>query len=257
MLNFLVGAVIAAYSAAGFGAVNLADRHRAEQIVSIFENGTPFIQYNYAAKLEDGDKRGVTFGRAGFTSCQDGAEVLEALQQIDKHNALIVFLPEMRAAEAGRISCHDSVSNLLQNGFLKLFRRLGGSEEVRVAQDTVYSRRYYQPAVQLAKKLNLRSFWSFVLILDSYVQHGEGDSGEGIEAILKNVNAAPAHNSPSERAWVLDFLNVRYKILLNGDPEWQASVGRVAVLRNLLNRYWGQNPKTIEIRSSEYGNFDL
>ena len=38
----------------------------ADQIMSVFENDTPAIQYGYAENLHDG--RGVTAGRAGFTS---------------------------------------------------------------------------------------------------------------------------------------------------------------------------------------------
>src|ERR1051326_5151068 len=41
-------------------------RRRADQIISVFENNTLEIQYDYVEELGDG--RGVTAGRAGFTS---------------------------------------------------------------------------------------------------------------------------------------------------------------------------------------------
>ena len=46
--------------------LNAEQRSRADQLVSIFENGTPLIQYDYAENLDDG--RGVTVGQVGFTT---------------------------------------------------------------------------------------------------------------------------------------------------------------------------------------------
>jgi chitosanase len=51
------------------GLQNPAAKHRAEQIISSFENSTTVIQYGYAENLHDG--RGITAGRAGFTSGTD------------------------------------------------------------------------------------------------------------------------------------------------------------------------------------------
>ncbi len=49
----------------------LLDQKRviADQLVSVFENDTPIIQYGYAKKMHDG--RGITAGRAGFTSARE------------------------------------------------------------------------------------------------------------------------------------------------------------------------------------------
>ena len=44
--------------------LTVVQKHRADQLISIFENGIPEIQYGYAEDLDDG--RGITAGRAGF-----------------------------------------------------------------------------------------------------------------------------------------------------------------------------------------------
>src|SRR5262245_33374802 len=41
-------------------------RRRVDQLISAFENSTTEIQYDYAENIDDG--RGVTAGRAGFTT---------------------------------------------------------------------------------------------------------------------------------------------------------------------------------------------
>src|SRR5579862_8416717 len=43
-----------------------AQRRRADQIISVFENDTIELQYGYTEELDDG--RGLTAGRAGFTT---------------------------------------------------------------------------------------------------------------------------------------------------------------------------------------------
>ena len=51
--------------------LNPEQRHRADALISIFENGTPKIQYGYAENIRDG--RGITAGRAGFTTATGDA----------------------------------------------------------------------------------------------------------------------------------------------------------------------------------------
>ena len=234
-----------------------AESQLAEQIVSIFENGTPVIQYNYVARLEDWKKRGLTFGRAGFTSCQDGVEVLQELKKINPKNALITFLSEMQKAAEGSVSCEISVNKLITQKFDKSFSELADLPEVKLAQDRVFQRRYYEPAQRLTKKYRLKNYWSFVVILDSYIQHGEGDQGEGIEAILKKLKRTKPRTAKQEFKWLNGFLDQRFKILSHGDDEWKHSVGRVNVLRDLLRQYFKKTPDIVKFRSSEYGNFDL
>src|SRR4051794_38398220 len=53
-----------------------AQHHRADQLVSTFENSTPVIQYGYIENIHDG--RGYTAGRAGFTTATgDFLDVVE------------------------------------------------------------------------------------------------------------------------------------------------------------------------------------
>ncbi|ARX88391.1 hypothetical protein SMD44_07878 [Streptomyces alboflavus] len=58
------------------GGLSAEQRRRADQLVSVFENGTTKIQYGYAENLDDG--RGVTAGRAGFTT--DDGDALEVVR---------------------------------------------------------------------------------------------------------------------------------------------------------------------------------
>jgi chitosanase len=70
-------------------------RELADQIISVFENDTPVIDYAYAENLDDG--RGITAGRAGFTSATgDMLEVVERYTGIVPVNPLAAYLPRLR-----------------------------------------------------------------------------------------------------------------------------------------------------------------
>lgn len=61
--------------AAAQSAESAAPRGIIEQLTSIFENDTPELQYTYCQNIHD--RRGYTFGFAGFTSGTfDGTEFL-------------------------------------------------------------------------------------------------------------------------------------------------------------------------------------
>ena len=65
----------------------IAQRLRANKIISIFENGTPNLQYDYIEHIDD--QHGYTAGIAGYTSATgDMLEVIEKYTQIKFNNVL-------------------------------------------------------------------------------------------------------------------------------------------------------------------------
>ncbi|MFK0259385.1 chitosanase [Streptomyces sp. NPDC090445] len=73
-------------------------RRRADQLVSAFEDSTTGIQYAYAKNIRD--SRGVTAGRAGFTTSDgDALKVIEAYAVRPPDNPLTRFIPELRRLE--------------------------------------------------------------------------------------------------------------------------------------------------------------
>ncbi len=71
-------------------------RQIADQIISVFENNTPVLQYGYAEELDDG--RGITAGRAGFTSATgDMYEVVLLYSKQAPGNVLEPFLKSLKS----------------------------------------------------------------------------------------------------------------------------------------------------------------
>jgi chitosanase len=244
----------------------------AEQLVSIFENSTPKIQYNYAEKLEDWKIRGITFGRSGFTTCQDGVEVFTELKKIEPHHALLKFSSHIIDLPENSRYCVPLTRILMKYKFVEAFNAHGNDPSLVRAQNIVYQRRYFNQALVLMKRMNLNKFFSFVVILDTIIQHGQsyGQKTNGPTFILNianldvtTLNGMRVLFSPngqaelSEYHWLLEFLDRRKMVLAHGDDEWKKSVSRPDELKKIVMKYFYAPHDKIEFRSIEYGNFNL
>ncbi|MFL6976454.1 chitosanase [Bacillus inaquosorum] len=237
--------------------LNKDQKRRAEQLTSIFENGTTEIQYGYVEPLDDG--RGYTCGRAGFTTATgDALEVVEVYTKAVPNNKLKKYLPELRRLAKEE---SDDISNL--KGFASAWESLGNDKDFRAAQDAVNDSLYYQPAMKRSDHAGLKTALARAVMYDTVIQHGDGDDPDSFYALIKRTNKK-AGGSPKdgidEKKWLNKFLDVRYDDLMNpADPdtrdEWRESVARVDVLRSIAkeNNYNLNGP--IHVRSNEYGNF--
>jgi len=204
----------------------------ADQIISVFENNTPEIDYAYAENLDDG--RGITAGRAGFTSATgDMLIVVERYTQLVPGNPLAVYLPrlqELAAQESGSVVGLENLEDAWQTA--------AADSIFREVQDDVVDEEYYWPAVDHAEDLGLLFPLSLLNLYDACIQHGDGDDPDGLPAIIRRATAqvggSPA-NDFDEHKWLQAFMNIRRSVLLNPAneetrEEWAESVGRVDAL---------------------------
>jgi chitosanase len=204
----------------------------ADQIISVFENDTPVIDYGYAENLDDG--RGITAGRAGFTSATgDMLEVVERYTDLVSQNPLADYLPRLRelaAAEDGSVEGLD--------GLEAAWLEATDDPIFREVQDEVVDDEYYWPSVDHAGALGLSFPLSLLNLYDACIQHGDGDDPDGLPAIIERTTAQ-AGGSPAEGIdeddWLEAFMDIRRSVLLDPyDPdtaeEWAESVGRVDAL---------------------------
>jgi len=204
----------------------------ADQIISVFENNTPEINYAYAEYLDDG--RGITAGRAGFTSATgDMLIVVERYTQRVPGNPLAVYLPRLRELAAQESGSIDGLENLED-----AWQTAAEDSIFREVQDEVVDEEYYWPAVDHAEELGLLFPLSLLNLYDTCIQHGDGDDLDGLPAIISRATAqaggAPADDI-DEHEWLQAFMDIRRSVLLNPAnsetrEEWASSVGRVDAL---------------------------
>ncbi|MCF7552706.1 chitosanase [Pseudonocardia sp. WMMC193] len=215
----------------------MPERRTADQIISVFENGVPDIQYGYIEDLQDG--RGYTAGRAGFCSaCGDMAEVVRRYTEAAPINPLASFLPTLM-----QLAAEGSDSRAGLEGLPQAWAQASADPQFRAAQDAVVDTNYYRPALDLAQQLGLESPLARLALYDTAVQHGVNVGPDSLAAIAdratQEAGGVPTA-STQETLWLEAFLNRRRATLeqpSNPDTReaWAASVGRVDALHALLD----------------------
>ncbi|MEJ2862432.1 chitosanase [Actinomycetospora flava] len=213
-------------------------KHVAEAIISSFENSTTTLPYDAAQRLDDG--RGITAGRAGFTSgTHDLLLVVRRYEQVaGPQNPLHRYVrPLTRIDEQGGGS---GTSGL--DGFEDVWRRTSRTDpRLNQAQDAVYDELYFRPAMDQSRPLGLTTALGQLVILDTAVQHGRGGP-DGLLALIAETDRQQEGGSDAERTvWLRQFLEVRRAHLRDpADDEttevWRESIPRVDTLVSLIDQ---------------------
>ncbi len=229
-------------------ALTVDQKHRAEQITSLFENDTTELQYGYAEALGDG--RGITAGRAGFTTATgDLIVVVERYVARVPDSSLAVYLPRLREL-AGDES--DSIDGL--DGLVEAWAAAADDPLFRDVQDEVVDEMYYEPSLEWAAGVGLCLPLSLAVLYDTIIQHGDGDDPDGLPALM-DAASDRAGGDPAggveETEWTTTFLSVRREDLAYAnDPEtravWAESVGRCDVFQQLVDDgNWDLDPPIV------------
>ncbi len=214
---------------------NQEQRNIADQIISVFENNTPVIQYGYAENLHDG--RGITAGRAGFTSATgDMLEVIERYTVAVPDNPLAVYLPRLR-----ELAEDEDGSTQGLEGLEEIWQERANHEVFRHVQDEVVDQYYYDPATAHAEFLGVSLPLTLLNFYDAAIQHGDGNDPDGLPAMINRTTSkvgGTPKNGIDEKLWLREFMSIRHSVLLNPNnqetqEEWSQSVGRVDTLIEL------------------------
>lgn len=237
------------------------EKHRAEELTSVFENSTPILDYAYGEDLGDG--RGITSGRAGFcTGTGDAILVVKKYTDLKPNNVLAKYLPELTALENSRISTkHDQsdVNGLNKIGnFISDWATTAKDPDFKSAQDMIVDELYYQPSAKKADLLGLKLPLSRAELYDAIIQHGnEKNDLDSIDSLIARATeksgGTPASNI-DEKIWLNNFLAIRkaslsYCYKEGSREEWAQSFSRVDVFSDLVeNRNYDlDKPITITV----------
>jgi chitosanase len=206
-----------------------------DRIVSTFENSTTVIQYASIVNLNDG--RGLTAGRAGFTS--GTGDMLEVVMEYTVRvpgNGLAKFLAALQ-----QVNGTASVVGL--DGFVAAWKVAANDAQFIAAQDSVNERLYRVPARQLAAQLGGVLPLTKLALYEAGIQHGYGTDYDAIHKIVERA-ALAAGGTPAkgidEKKWLQAVLIERRADLLNPANKataagWAASVSRADAIQSLYN----------------------
>ncbi len=212
--------------------VDAERKHRAAQITSTFENSTLELQYDYVENI--GDRRGITAGRAGFTSATgDLLLLIRRYTEAKPDNVLAPYLPSLEA-----VNGTDSEMGL--GGFTAAWAEAAEDPDFRSLQDHLVDELYFVPAMTMAADLGIETPLGQLIMWDTMIQHGAGGDN-GTWAIIEETQKTVGPIDENESAWLDAFLDTRLRHLLhmyrgtteNADA---SSESRVDALRSLLQQ---------------------
>jgi chitosanase len=241
LIGLLIGVVI--FEVTKTDPLSNAQKIRAEQLTNLFENGSFEFAYDYVEYLGDG--RGITAGRAGFTTATgDLLKVVKDYSAQKPDNELAKFAPRLWEIFQKKSDTQEGLE-----GFSQAWKTASNDPDFRRVQDEAVDELYYQPSVNYSNQLGLRTALARAAVYDTIIQHGAGEDLDGLPAILERTEQTVG-GTPStgidEKVWLDTFLSQRRETLANAHNEntravWRKSVGRCDVFRSL----------------AEQGNYDL
>jgi chitosanase len=205
-------------------------KYRAAQITSTFENSTLELQYDYVENIGDG--RGITAGRAGFTSATgDLLLLVRRYSEAEPGNILAPYIPALEA-----VNGTDSEEGL--DGFAEAWAEAAEDPDFRHLQDRLVDELYFFPAMTMAADVGVQTPLGQMIIWDTMIQHGAGGN-HGTWAIIKETREKVGPVGQDESAWLDAFLDARLRHLLRMYPATTknadvSSQSRVDALRSLL-----------------------
>ena len=229
---------------------------RAEALLSVFENATTEIQYGYAEALGDG--RGITAGRAGFTSgTGDLVIVVRDYVAARPETPLAAYLPRLE-----ELARNWSGSTAGLEGFIEDWAAAAEDPVMREIQDRVARELYFYPSQAIADQIGAGFPLTRAALFGTGIQHGIGDDPDGLPALVAETNGSMGGTPGSgvdERAWLESFLWIRRAHLeWAHDPAtreaWQQTTDRVDVWLDLLSRdlLYLDRPFSIWVYGGEY-----
>lgn len=213
------------------GALTPAQKRRALQLISVFENDTIVLAFAYVEALGDG--RGYTCGLGFTTGTGDAYQVVDAYTKQVPQNPLAKFLPRLQQLADG-----GSGSTTGLDGFPAAWQKTAADAKFQDVQTAQTDVECYDPALAHARTLGLTSALAIAALYDTVWMHGDGDDPDGAPALIKKASLQVSAAS-DEAGWLAAFLAVRRADLLNPadastQAEWAMAVGRVDEFSDLL-----------------------
>jgi chitosanase len=206
-----------------------SQRHKIEEISSIFEVGTPDFQYAYIDDIDDG--AGVGAGRLGFnTAAGDMLEVVQlyvqAKQTAGLSSPLAQYIPCLESIKTTPsyaclfpsvpLSVQQTADfksgGMAKYDFAKACVEACDDPAMRKVQDDLVVENVYVPASAWAQRLGIRTAFGFGVIFDTVLQQGPDDNEAnamgGMVRRTRNTYAAahPGHEDPSKGADEADWI---------------------------------------------------
>jgi|GEM_PF-3356747 len=178
-----------------------------DSVLSIFETGRlpSAASYSTCTVLKDG--AGISYGKH---QCTDRAGSLDLVckRYIELGGAesakLSAFLPQLSSNESAKVNPAGPFPGWLKD-LITLLKKIGSEPVMQQAQDEVFDRVYFEPAVLRANDFGLLTALSLLVLYDTCIHSGPAR----VMAHASQLLPATPSKGGDEKIWVREYVSER------------------------------------------------
>ena len=179
-----------------------------DSVVSIFETGRVPTASSYSTCSILNDGAGISYGKH---QCTDKAGSLDLVckRYIElggqQAGPLKEYMGYLSTNESSKYNNVTSSYPAWLNSLISLLKSAGSDKIMQQAQDEVFDKNYWNPAVEHCKNIGLTTALGHLVIYDTCIHSGPGR----VSSLRQKFPEKSPANGGDEKAWVIAFLNAR------------------------------------------------
>ena len=200
------------------------------QILSVFETGKTEPAYGSAHVLPDG--AGITFGKHQSTDRSGSLDAIldQYIYEGGDYSSQIEPFIDWLAANGTAAEDPNNLSPRCDS-LIAVLKMTGDDPVMRDAQDSVFAKRYWQPAMGHFTAMQLTLPLSMLVCYDTQIHSGDGSLG--INGIRRKFPEGPPSSGGDEHQWVGAYLEARREAL---DTYTSSNAAKQKVVRGTVYR---------------------
>lgn len=193
------------------------------QIVNVFETGSINGDYKDISIFNDGPNRirQITYGRSGITEWGNMKALIKTY--INKKGQYADdFVPYL-----DKIGKESLVRD---TKFIHLLQKAGDDPIMVDAQNEIFEKKYWEPAVKFFTDNGFTHPLSLLVIYDSYIH-----SGSILAFLRKRFSEVPPNKGGNEKEWIKQYVDTRHQWLKwHSNPILRNTIYRTNVFKKLI-----------------------
>jgi len=207
-------------------------KHVIDCILSIFETGKIPTSASYSTCTILADGAGISYGKHQATDRAGSLDkiVKQYIAEGGTHAAKLQPYVE-KLAQNGTANTTMATAPQWAKDLVNLLKEAGQDPKMQSAQDAVFDENYWNPAVNIAAQVGLKTALSHAVVYDTCIHSGPG----GVTTIRNKFPQKSPANGGDEKEWVKAYVAARKGWLLgNSNPLVQRTIYRMETFEKLM-----------------------
>ena len=212
--------------------VTAQQKHVIDCILSIFETGKIPTAASYSTCTILADGAGISYGKHQATDRAGSLDkiVKKYITEGGTHAAALQPYVEKLAAN-GTANTTMTTAPQWAKDLVNLLKEAGKDPKMHTAQDAIFDEGYWNPAVNIAAQVGLKTGLAHAVVYDTCIHSGPG----GVTTIRNKFPQKSPANGGDEKEWVKAYVAARKAWLLgNSNPLVQKTIYRMETFEKLM-----------------------